>query len=157
MDSLVAAGGASMGARRHALHRSCRSEPMSIRPLRPLMQIITMQDSLSSTALQEAIEREKQVFRLSIDQVEANVAAFEKKFGTHDWTSLFEKAKKRRSLGCGLGCSAWRRSAWYDLDAQSRGERFLFLRGKVEFLSHVSFDETWVVNTADALKRVASA
>ncbi len=54
-------------------------------------QIITMQDSLSSTVLQEAIEREKQVLRLSIDQVEANVAAFERKFGTPERTSLFGK------------------------------------------------------------------
>lgn len=54
-------------------------------------QIITMQDSLASTVLQEAIERERQVLRLSIDQVEANVAAFERKFGTHDRTSLFGK------------------------------------------------------------------
>lgn len=54
-------------------------------------QIITMQDSLSSTVLQEAIEREKQVLRLSIDQVKATVAAFERKFGTCDRASLFGK------------------------------------------------------------------
>lgn len=54
-------------------------------------QIITLKDSLSSTVLQEAIEREKQVLRLYIGQVEANVAAFERKFGTHDRTSLFGK------------------------------------------------------------------
>ena len=30
--------------------------------------------------------------------------------------------------------------ARYDLDAQSRGERFLFLRGKVEFLRHTILD-----------------
>lgn len=54
-------------------------------------QIITIQDSLSSTVLQESIEREKQALCLSIGQVEANVAAFERKFGTHDRTSLFGK------------------------------------------------------------------
>jgi hypothetical protein len=54
-------------------------------------QIITMQDSLSSTVLQEAIEREKEVLRLSISQVEANVATFERKFETCDRTSLFGK------------------------------------------------------------------
>ena len=30
--------------------------------------------------------------------------------------------------------------ARYDFDAQSRGERFLFIRGKVEFLRHTILD-----------------
>lgn len=51
--------------------------------------IITLKDDLSLAVLQQAIEREKRLLALAIDQAEAKVAAFEARFGTRDRQSLF--------------------------------------------------------------------
>lgn len=54
-------------------------------------EIITLKDDLSSIVLQQAIEREKRLLSLAIDQAEEKLAAFEAKFGTRDRQSLFGK------------------------------------------------------------------
>lgn len=55
-------------------------------------EIITLKDDLSLVVLQQAIEREKRLLSLAIDQAKARVAAFEARFGTRDRQSLYGKA-----------------------------------------------------------------
>lgn len=53
--------------------------------------IITLKDDLSLAVLQQAIEREKRLLSLAINQAEERLAAFEAKFGTRDRQNLFGK------------------------------------------------------------------
>ena len=51
--------------------------------------IITLKDDLSVAVIQHAIEREKRLLTLAINQIEEKLAAFEARFGTRDRQSLF--------------------------------------------------------------------
>lgn len=51
--------------------------------------IITLKDDLSVAVVQQAIEREKRLLILAINQGEEKLAAFEARFGSRDRQSLF--------------------------------------------------------------------
>ena len=51
--------------------------------------IITLKDDLSLAVVQHAIEREKRLLTLAINQAEEKLAVFEARFGTHNRQSLF--------------------------------------------------------------------
>lgn len=51
--------------------------------------IITLKDDLSLAVVQQAIEREKRLLTLAINQGEEKLAAFEARFGTSDRQRLF--------------------------------------------------------------------
>ncbi len=55
-------------------------------------EVITLNDSLTQTVLQDAIGREKSVLTLAIAQAESKIAAFERKYGALERTKLYGKA-----------------------------------------------------------------
>lgn len=54
-------------------------------------EVITVTDPLALTVLQQAVEREKRLLRLSIAQTESKIAVFEAQFGARGRTDLFGK------------------------------------------------------------------
>ena len=54
--------------------------------------VITLKDSLSLDVLLQALDREKRMLMLAIDQARSKVAAFEAKFGVQHRTGLFGTA-----------------------------------------------------------------
>ena len=54
-------------------------------------EVITLNDSLTQTVLQDAIGREKSVLTLAIAQAESKIAAFERKYSALDRTKLYGK------------------------------------------------------------------
>lgn len=54
--------------------------------------VITLKDSLSLDVLLQALDREKRMLTLAIDQAKSKVAAFEAKFGVQHRAGLFGTA-----------------------------------------------------------------